>query len=60
MNKCNVSKLSKNIYLTTMKLIKILYCYTFRSSWISWPLAFLFQGVFDDKEGNDVPVRLVI
>ncbi|XP_022162186.1 tyrosine decarboxylase [Myzus persicae] len=28
------------------------------SSWISWPLAFLFQGVFDDKEGsNDVPVR---
>ncbi|XP_050537231.1 tyrosine decarboxylase isoform X2 [Daktulosphaira vitifoliae] len=26
-------------------------------SWISWPLAFLFQGVFDDKEGNDVPVR---
>lgn len=33
----------------------------FRSSWISWPLAFLFQGVFDDKEGsNDVPVRSVV
>lgn len=33
------------------------YFHTYRSSWISWPLAFLFQGVFDDKEGNDVPVR---
>lgn len=44
-----------------IKIITFYYNYycTFRSSWISWPLAFLFQGVFDDKEGNDVPVRLV-
>lgn len=28
------------------------------ASWISWPLAFLFQGVFDENAGsNDVPVR---
>ncbi|KAJ9585152.1 hypothetical protein L9F63_003043, partial [Diploptera punctata] len=27
------------------------------ASWISWPLAFLFQGVFDDVSSSEVPVR---
>ncbi|KAK7794687.1 hypothetical protein R5R35_008018 [Gryllus longicercus] len=28
-----------------------------QASWISWPLAFLFQGVFDDVSSNEVPIR---
>ncbi|XP_023713317.1 aromatic-L-amino-acid decarboxylase [Cryptotermes secundus] len=27
------------------------------ASWISWPLAFLFQGVFDEVSSSEVPVR---
>nr|CAD7582011.1 unnamed protein product [Timema californicum] len=27
------------------------------ASWISWPLAFLFQGVLDDVASSEVPVR---
>ncbi|XP_066997952.2 aromatic-L-amino-acid decarboxylase [Anabrus simplex] len=30
---------------------------TIPASWISWPLAFLFQGVFDDVSSNEVPIR---
>ncbi|XP_074026533.1 tyrosine decarboxylase 2 isoform X1 [Leptinotarsa decemlineata] len=27
------------------------------ASWISWPLAFLFQGITDDGSSGDVPIR---
>uniref|UniRef100_A0A6P7GC23 Uncharacterized protein LOC114340379 n=1 Tax=Diabrotica virgifera virgifera TaxID=50390 RepID=A0A6P7GC23_DIAVI len=27
------------------------------SSWISWPLAFLFQGIAEDGSASDLPIR---
>ncbi|CAG9834132.1 unnamed protein product [Diabrotica balteata] len=27
------------------------------SSWISWPLAFLFQGITEDGSASDLPIR---
>ncbi|KAF2894094.1 hypothetical protein ILUMI_12083, partial [Ignelater luminosus] len=27
------------------------------ASWISWPLAFLFQGIAEEAAGSDVPIR---
>nr|CAH7733328.1 unnamed protein product [Callosobruchus chinensis] len=28
-----------------------------RASWVSWPLAFLFQGITEEGSTSDVPIR---
>nr|CAI5851264.1 unnamed protein product [Callosobruchus analis] len=31
-----------------------------RASWVSWPLAFLFQGITEEGSSNDVPIRFFV